>query len=101
MTMSEETLTMSFCINRLSAAEQTLGKRIVDIVEELEGGAPSLTTLRALTAAGISPYANLIHGAALSGLDLKLGTEAIERHGTKACAEAIGAAMSAFLAKIA
>lgn len=100
MTTETKDLTLTFTVNRLVIAEKALGRTIAQIVEELEAGAPSFTTMRALVAVGTLDGRFLSLGIA-PPLDLTAAGNLMERHGTKAAGTAIGKAMTAFLETIA
>lgn len=107
--MTQDFPTLTFSVNRLVRAEISIGKDIADIVRELEGGAPSLTTMRALVAVGASS-AILMRTAVTAGAaariervdpDFMASGILIEKHGARAASAAIGQAMNIFLADMA
>lgn len=96
--MIEQELRLAFSVNRLVLAEKELGTPIAHIVEELETGAPSFTTLRALVAVGTIPEHIINLGGAMGHfLDLNGAGKKMEQHGTMAVSGAVGQAMKTFL----
>jgi NADH:ubiquinone oxidoreductase subunit F (NADH-binding) len=100
MTTATKDLVLTFNVNRLVLVEKTLGRTIAQIVEELESGAPSLGTMRALLAAGTMDGRFLAVTGMAFPLDLGAAGTAMERHGTKAVSAAIGGAMADFLSNL-
>lgn len=99
--MAETQIALTFSVNRLILAEKETGKTIAEIVQELETGAPSFTTLRALVAVGRIPERYIQLGGPMGTLMNVHGAgETMEKMGTKSVSSAIGQAMSAFLETI-
>lgn len=91
-------MNLTFTANTLCAAERAIGKPLVAILAELESDAgASLTTLRALVAAGR-------HGAMYASLpavylDEFSAGRLLDEHGTTASAEAVGKAFKEYFAR--
>lgn len=94
-------LALSFTVERLVKAETMLGMKISQIVEELEGGAPSLRTLRALLVVGSMDGRMILAGEPPTLSDIERGNRLMTAHGIKATGAAVGRAMTAFLAEVA
>lgn len=91
-------MNLTFTANTLCAAERAIGKPLVAILAELESDAgASLTTLRALVAAGrhgaMYPTMPVIY------IDEPAAGRLIDDRGTTASAEAVGKAFKEYFAR--
>lgn len=86
---------LKFDANALCEVERIVGKRMVEIIEELESEAgASLVALRAFVAAGMhrARWASMPFG----NLDLTSAGNEIDKVGTNAAADAVGKALAAY-----
>lgn len=96
---------LRYSVNALCAAERSLGKRTVDIIEEMEReGGPSINTLRTVLAAGLlwkDPMAKFaMNNPGMVGApQLKLGEAGslIDQLGVNNVSIDVGTALGAFL----
>ncbi len=88
-------MNLTYTANTLCAAEKSAGKPFIAMIAEMESDeGVSLTTLRALVAAG---RAGDLYGAMpVVFLDEMSAGKLIDDHGTEACAEAVGKALRAY-----
>lgn len=88
-------LTLTYDANKLCDAERLAGRPLAAMLAELESDeGASLTTLRALYAAGMInvSYPYLPAGP----WHAEMAGRAIDRHGTARCAEAVGKGLAAY-----
>lgn len=99
---------LRYSVNALCAAERSLGKRTVDIIEEMESdGGPAVQTLRAMLAAGLlwkDPMAKFAmnNPQAFGAPHLPLGEAGllIDQLGVNAVSADVGIALGAFLREL-
>lgn len=93
---------LKFDIGRIAAAEQHLGSKLGDIINEAQSDTGlSLRALRALLAVGTSrpPLPELV-GFTVDATDLQRADAAIREHGIAAVAAAVGNALGRFLSDV-
>ncbi|MEN5278176.1 hypothetical protein ABE527_14645 [Brucella sp. TWI432] len=108
MNTKTDNLELKYSVNALCVLERTLGKRAVDIVEDLEAdGGPAIHTLRAVVAAGWlwnDHMAKLAMGMPeMMGevrLNLPKAGNAIDRIGINGASRQVGRALGEFLRSI-
>jgi len=88
-------MNLTYTANTLCAAEKSAGKPFIAMIAEMESDeGVSLTTLRALVAAGRA--GDLYGSMPLIFLDEMAAGNLIDDHGTEACAAAVGKALRAY-----
>lgn len=88
-------MNLAYNTNLLCAAEKSAGKPFIAMIAEMESDeGVSLTTLRALVAAGRA--GDLFGAMPVVFLDEMAAGKMIDVHGTEACAEAVGKALRAY-----
>lgn len=108
MNTKTDDLELKYSVNALCVLERTLGKRTVDIVEDLEAdGGPAIHTLRAVIAAGwiwSDPFSKLAMQAPEMMQEVRLNLpkagNAIDRIGINEASRQVGRALGAFLRTI-
>ena len=92
-------MNLRYNANVLCAVEHAVRKPLVEVLAELESdGGTSLSTLRALVAAG--QYGATFPNFPATMLDEYQAGHLIDKHGTAACAEAVGKALKSYFSKV-
>jgi len=105
MTDTSSELQLKYSVNALCVLERTLGRRTVDIIQELEvDGGPAIDTLRAVLAAGLvwkdrmAQFALRSQGMmGMPRLNVEEAGDLIEREGMHRVSLFVGRALGAFL----